>query len=168
MPSHSEAPTVKRGRGRPRGSKNSKTIETEAIAKSSYKKPFRNPLGYRVKEKTKKKPQSPYMEDNKAAFDPSHVKTQAERVITKFGGVARLLALFEAMGCPRTKKTVYNWLWPKSKKSGTGGIIPAHNWPDILNAARLEGVILTPEDMDPRPKEYLITSLGVTKFKEQI
>lgn len=74
--------------------------------------------------------------------------TQAERVINKFGGAKRLLAALKAVGFPKNPATVYRWLYPR-EKGGTGGIIPTKAWPDILTAARIEGIFLTAEDVGP-------------------
>lgn len=74
--------------------------------------------------------------------------TQAERVIRKFGGAARLARLLKAVGAPLSTSTVFRWLYEKPK--GTGGTIPSRNWEWVFKAARYEGVVITPEDIDPR------------------
>jgi hypothetical protein len=70
-------------------------------------------------------------------------RTQAGRVIKKFGNARRLAAL---LGCDPS--TVYRWNHPR-KEGGTDGLIPACAIPDVMRVARLEGIILTPEDMHP-------------------
>jgi hypothetical protein len=70
-------------------------------------------------------------------------RTQAGRVIKKFKNARRLAAL---LGCDPSK--VYRWNHPR-KKGGTDGLIPSCAMPDVLRVARLEGIILTPEDLHP-------------------
>ena len=75
--------------------------------------------------------------------------SQADRVICKFGGPCRLSRIFKAIGRPRSLSSIYLWLYPKSRR-GTGGLIPTQAWDDIFRAARYEGIVITPEDLDPR------------------
>lgn len=84
--------------------------------------------------------------------DPPPVyQTQAERVVAKFGGVRRLLRLFEEAGRPISASTIYRWLYPRGKSSGCGGRIPSRMMPEVILIAREDGMILTSEDLDPRP-----------------
>jgi hypothetical protein len=76
-------------------------------------------------------------------------RSQAQRVITKFGGVASFLNALELIGKPRTRNSLYKWFWPETR-GGTGGLIPTRAWPDVFVAARVVGVFLTPEDLDSR------------------
>jgi hypothetical protein len=78
--------------------------------------------------------------------------TQAQRVIAKFGGIPALVRALGAAGKARDAANVYRWTYPKTKKGGTGGLIPSSAMADVLEAARLDGVLLTPEDIDPRPR----------------
>jgi len=80
-------------------------------------------------------------------------RTQAERILAKFGGARRLFALLKAVGATRYSDptAIYKWTYPKAK-GGTGGRIPTAAWPEILLAARAEGILISSEDMDPRPK----------------
>lgn len=78
-----------------------------------------------------------------------HVESQAERIIKKFGGVGPLLKALQKIGKPKTRSTVYRWVYPR-EKGGTGGVIPTSVWPDIFIAARFEGVFLSPEEVDAR------------------
>jgi len=81
---------------------------------------------------------------------PQKIKrSQAERVLEKFGGASRLARIFKEMGLDRNRATVYKWLYPR-ERGGTDGLIPTSAWGDVMNAARLEGILLTAEDMDPR------------------
>jgi hypothetical protein len=82
--------------------------------------------------------------------EPEAKQTQAARVIAKFGG-AQVLGKALARVSGRDRSRVYRWGYPKSK-GGTGGVIPSSVIADVLTAARLEGVHLTAEDLDPRPR----------------
>lgn len=79
--------------------------------------------------------------------------TQAQRVIAKFGGARQLAQALSRLelGKRRDAANVYRWTYPKSK-GGTGGLIPSSAMADVLEAARLDGVLLTAEDIDPRPR----------------
>lgn len=79
------------------------------------------------------------------------IDTQASRIIAKFGGARRLASILASIGKPRDPSSIYKWAYPK-EKDGTGGLIPTSAWPDIISAARYDGVVLTLEDLDPRPK----------------
>lgn len=92
------------------------------------------------------------------------VITQAQRVYAKFGGAAALLRALDAIGKPRHRWTVESWGRPK-EAYGTGGIIPSHNWPDLLRAAKHAGVALTEKDMDPRPAVYEVGDDGRKRRK---
>lgn len=74
--------------------------------------------------------------------------TQAELIIRRFGGHKRMAEIFALLGMPYNLSTIYRWNYPK-EKGGTGGVIPTTAWPEIQKAARLEGVLLKPEDFDP-------------------
>ena len=75
---------------------------------------------------------------------------QAARVIAKFGGVPLLVAALANIGHPYSKTSIYRWLYPRGKNGGTGGIIPHTALLEVLEAARIEGIIITSEDLDPR------------------
>lgn len=78
-------------------------------------------------------------------------RTQADRVIARFGSPQGLKAAFETAGVPgRDLISIYRWRYPRSK-GGTDGQIPNAAWDDIHRAARIEGIVLTAEDLDPRP-----------------
>lgn len=83
--------------------------------------------------------------------DKSYKSSQSERVIRKFGGAMRLTEALAAIGRPKAAFSVYRWTYPRSR-GGTGGFIPSHCWPDILQAARIYGIIIEPSDFDPRTK----------------
>ncbi len=80
--------------------------------------------------------------------------SQAERIINKFGGVPNLVKALETAGRPRHRQNIYRWTWPR-ERGGTGGVIPTSALEDVAEAARIEGVLLTPDDFDPRVKVKL-------------
>ena len=69
---------------------------------------------------------------------------QAEKVIEKFGGTAKLA---NALNCDPA--TIYKWTYPKDK-GGTDGLIPSSTMGAVLNAADVLGIDLTSDDIDPR------------------
>lgn len=75
------------------------------------------------------------------------MKTQAQRVFEKCGGVPRLAA---AMG--KDPSALYRWNHSKDK-GGCDGLIPSSSMQEVLDAAELLNVKLTPKDLDPRPTE---------------
>lgn len=76
-------------------------------------------------------------------------KSQADRILYKFGGPRHLRDVLKAIGRPRNLSSIYRWTYPK-EDGGTGGLIPTSAWPDLHVAAHFDGVIITSEDMDPR------------------
>lgn len=92
---------------------------------------------------TESTPQTP------PAKKPKIKEDQATRILAKFGGARRLASALKALGIPRDPATIYKWTYPR-EKGGTGGLIPTAAWPDVLKAARMEGILISPEDMDPR------------------
>lgn len=70
-------------------------------------------------------------------------RSQAERIIAKFGGHALLAA---ALNCDRT--TVYKWTYPESA-GGTAGVVPRGAMKKIRSVARNHGVLLTEDDLSP-------------------
>lgn len=76
---------------------------------------------------------------------------QARHVITKFGGATKMAKAMKEVGRPRCRVQITKWTLPRSQ-GGTGGIIPNGAIPDVLLAARHEGIYLSSEDLDPRPK----------------
>jgi hypothetical protein len=76
-------------------------------------------------------------------------ETQVDRLFAKFGGVPALVKALAQVGCPMEKTTLYRWNYA-AERNGRGGFVPAHAWPAILRAARLEGVLITAEDMNPQ------------------
>jgi hypothetical protein len=73
-------------------------------------------------------------------------QTQAQRMFAKFGG-ARPLAL--ALGL--APSTVYRWDYGP-ERGGSSGVIPTRALPKIAALARREGIFLTEQDYDPRPR----------------
>lgn len=80
---------------------------------------------------------------------PPTTRSQAERVLEKFGGARRLSKVLAILGRSKDPASMYKWTYSRDK-GGTGGIIPTSAWADILAAARFDGVMITPEDTDPR------------------
>jgi len=76
-------------------------------------------------------------------------KSQAQVLISKFGGARNLMRALKRIGKARNASTVYRWTYPTAK-GGTGGVIPAESLVDVLAAARMEGVFITPQELDPR------------------
>ena len=77
--------------------------------------------------------------------------TQAERIVAKFGGPYRMAKCLQTLPNPamhRHPSVIYRWLWGK-EKTGRGGVIPTSAWPGIKIAARMHGIYLTMEDMQP-------------------
>lgn len=64
---------------------------------------------------------------------------QAQRIIRKFGGESRLAAM---LGVSRI--SVYRWGY--ARPIGTDGLIPSHWIKRINDMARIEGVLITPQD----------------------
>lgn len=95
-----------------------------------------------VKDKrTRIKPGSTYKQYQKP--------TPAERVIQLFGNAYRLTEALRRVGYRISPVTVYRWNYPANKK-GRGGFIPPQAWPFVVKAARIEGILLTTFDLDPR------------------
>lgn len=75
--------------------------------------------------------------------------TQVDRIVSKFGGWKALWKALVTAGFERDLTALYRWSYPK-EKGGAGGVVPTHSMHQVLEAARLEGVHLTTEDLDPR------------------
>lgn len=78
------------------------------------------------------------------------LRSQAQRVIDRFGGPVQLAKALAAIGSPRHASNVTRWTYSR-KRGGTGGLIPGSAMPLVIQAARYHGVFLTPQDTDPRP-----------------
>lgn len=92
------------------------------------------------------------MIDTPVAEPTAAPQSQAERVIAKFGNPYKLVAAMQLVdGVARNPASVYRWTYGKDK-GGTGGRIPAGSMDLVLAAARMDGVLLTSEDLDPRRK----------------
>lgn len=70
---------------------------------------------------------------------------QAARVLAKFGGIRQFRIIAKRHGFPFSYHQVYQWYkW--------GYILKPHkNWPMIFKIARLEGILFSSSDLDPRP-----------------
>lgn len=84
---------------------------------------------------------------------PRTPRSQAQRIIAKFGGVRKLQEALHAIAPEKFKTTdiVYRWTHPKSKR-GTGGLIPNGAIPYVEAAAKVEGIELTESDWYPGEK----------------
>ncbi len=69
--------------------------------------------------------------------------TQAQRVVAKFGGARDLYRALLRLGDGRRRdpSNVYRWIYK--------GVIPSSAIYDVMEAARIEGVMLTAEDLYP-------------------
>jgi hypothetical protein len=79
------------------------------------------------------------------------MSTQAQRIINKFGGVKNFsvcLADLQKKCYHRHPANIYRWTYCR-EEGGTDGLVPAAMWPGIKEAARMQGIILTPEDTAP-------------------
>lgn len=79
------------------------------------------------------------------------MNSQAQRVINKFGNVEKLAKALALVGHPKDVSSIYRWNLSK-ETNGTNGLIPSSSIPHVIEAARLEGILLTSEDLDPRSK----------------
>lgn len=93
-----------------------------------------------------------------------HILTQVYRIVAKFGGHVKLAEALAAVGRPKSKVTIYRWSHPRSK-GGAGGVIPSSALNDIILAARHQGIVLTPEDLDPRPQSFAAFDPGARRAK---
>jgi hypothetical protein len=84
-------------------------------------------------------------------------RTQADRVLAKFGGPRRLSKLLKALAernptDPQIQtlvpSSIYRWRYPV-EKGGTGGIVPTRAIPLLIQAARMDGIFLDEEDLYP-------------------
>ncbi|SOD41341.1 hypothetical protein [Nitrosovibrio sp. Nv4] len=76
-------------------------------------------------------------------------KTQADRIIAKFGGARGLARALQALGDThqlRSPAVIYRWTYPKTR-GGTGGKIPSSALDAVIRAARLEGILITADDL---------------------
>lgn len=93
-----------------------------------------------------------FMDHSIQTIDPKTAPgeyTQAQVIFSKFGGPGKLCQALRAIGCKYERSTVYRWNYSR-KRGGSEGWIPSTAWVYILKAARVEGIVITPEDMDPR------------------
>lgn len=76
--------------------------------------------------------------------------SQAEKVLAKFGGARSLARALQRLDPKkhRDPASIYKWTYPRDK-GGTGGIIPGYALSAVLEAARVEGILLLPDDLYP-------------------
>jgi len=102
--------------------------------------------------------EKPGWKENRERLAEFRTLSQAERIISKFGGARDLAKALKAIGRERNFATIYKWTYPRGP-NGTGGVIPTAAWPDIMAAARYCGVLITAEDLDPRLKNQKLARL---------
>lgn len=80
---------------------------------------------------------------------PRALDNQARRIIQKFGSPYKLSEALRRVSqqAYRHPSVIYRWTYPKGGRNGRGGVIPTSALQDVMNAARLEGIILTPGDL---------------------
>lgn len=78
-------------------------------------------------------------------------KSQARRIIDKLGGAGPGAERRLAKAIGLAPSTVYRWDYPFDR-GGCGGVVPTRSWPALTSLARREGIFLTDEDLDPRPR----------------
>ena len=69
------------------------------------------------------------------------VDSQAGRIVAAFGTVTRLLEGLESVGVVVARSSVHKWMCHTGDR-GTGGLIPSHRMPYIIEAAKKQGIIL--------------------------
>jgi hypothetical protein len=78
-------------------------------------------------------------------------RTQAGRIIKRFGNARRLAALMtKVTGQKCDPSRIYRWMHPRDK-GGTGGLIPSSAMEAVLACARAAGIILSAADLSPKP-----------------
>lgn len=73
---------------------------------------------------------------------------QAARIIARFGNARALSRSLSRLGDPKKERSpavIYRWTYPRSR-GGTNGRIPSCAVDDVKAAARLEGILITPEE----------------------
>lgn len=82
--------------------------------------------------------------------NPSAPPSQAEKVLAKFGGARSLARALQRLDPKkhRDPASIYKWTYPRNK-GGTGGLIPGYALGAVLEAARVEGILLSPDDLYP-------------------
>lgn len=92
--------------------------------------------------------------------------TQAERIIKKFGGEKRLAEALSAIGKPKSLSQIYRWKYTRENQ-GCNGVIPTASLLDIIEAARIEGVLLTQKDLDIRPSKIVVTHYAEERLNKK-
>lgn len=76
----------------------------------------------------------------------------AERVINKLGGT-RAVSLMLGI----STQAIYKWMRPLHE-NGTGGFIPHRRQIELMVAAKLRGITLTPDDFFPKGSNVKVQS----------
>lgn len=78
-------------------------------------------------------------------------RSQAQRVIDIFGGIAKLQQSLARAGKWRDRSVIYRWTQKRDDHgNGTNGVVPTQAMADIAHAARLDGILLPQSVFDPR------------------
>lgn len=103
------------------------------------------------KPKSESKAKNPFDRKTKWSSDTTkhYKKTQADRIISKFGGASNMASILAEVDPTRTRNQTSILRWTYDRPKGCGGIIPSEVTPIILVAARKYGILLTPEDWFP-------------------
>jgi hypothetical protein len=87
------------------------------------------------------------LEEKRALF----THPQAENIIRKFGGAREMARVLKEI-FPEdhyNPSSIYRWTYPK-EAGGTGGEIPTAALKMVVKAARIAGILLTPQDLFPK------------------
>ncbi len=79
------------------------------------------------------------------------LQNQASRVIGKFGGATNMARMCKEAGFPIHVTTIARWKLAVAV-GGTGGYIPIKKWDVVIYVGRLNGIVFSSEDLDPRPQ----------------
>lgn len=87
----------------------------------------------------------------------------ATRIFQKFGTVKHLCEVLALIGRPRNINSLYKWQYPRWR-GGMAGFIPHRAIADVLAAARFDGILITPEELDPRTYVTQIERWGMRRL----
>lgn len=85
---------------------------------------------------------------------------QANSIIAKFGGarpmaqeITKLRKAIDPAAPTMHPSTIYRWMMPIAK-GGTGGLIPSSAITEVIQAARMIGILLCKDDLLPIKAKY--------------
>lgn len=125
----------------------------EQLARRRRQDRERNLSGRRKRERAQREKDVLITEHNidKIMVEPEP-KSQAERIIAKFGGARCLMKAINALGdVSITAASVFKWTYGP-ERGGTGGVIPTRMVQTVMRAARREGIYLDESDFYPGKK----------------